>query len=202
MLKERSTYEIMRPEDVGFANTDLVLGKHSGRAALADRAKQLGFTLTGEQLQTVFTEFKKLADRKKEIYDGDIVSLIEMEILGATEQEWALVNYNVDINFGQTPKISLTLSRGDEEESVELSDGSGAIDAAFLAVEKITGIGLVCKEYSVRSTSLGHDAVGEVNLQAEYQGQTYRGRAATTDCVEASIIAILNAANRAIAANR
>ena len=202
MLKERSTYEIMRPEDVGFANTDLVLGKHSGRAALADRAKQLGFTLTGEQLQTVFTEFKKLADRKKEIYDGDIASLIEMEILGATEQEWALVNYNVDINFGQTPKISLTLSRGDEEKSVELSDGSGAIDAAFLAVEKITGIGLTCKEYSVRSTSLGHDAVGEVNLQAEYQGQTYRGRAATTDCVEASIIAILNAANRAIAANR
>ena len=202
MLKERSTYEIMRPEDVGFADTDLVLGKHSGRAALADRAKQLGFTLTGEQLQTVFTEFKKLADRKKEIYDGDIASLIEMEILGATEQEWALVNYNVDINFGQTPKISLTLSRGEEEKSVELSDGSGVIDAAFLAVEKITGISLTCKEYSVRSTSLGHDAVGEVNLQAEYQGQTYRGRSATTDCVESSIIAILNAANRAIAANR
>ena len=122
MLKERSTYEIMRPEDVGFADTDLVLGKHSGRAALADRAKQLGFTLTGEQLQTVFTEFKKLADRKKEIYDGDIASLIEMEILGATEQEWALVSYKVDINFGQAPKISLTLSRGDEEKSVELSD--------------------------------------------------------------------------------
>ena len=202
MLKERSTYEIMRPEDVGFADTDLVLGKHSGRAALADRAKQLGFTLTGEQLQTVFTEFKKLADRKKEIYDGDIASLIEMEILGAAEQEWALVSYKVDINFGQAPKISLTLSRGDEEKSVELSDGSGAIDAAFLAVEKITGISLTCKEYSVRSTSLGHDAVGEVNLQAEYQGQTYRGRAATTDCVESSIIAILNAANRAIAANR
>ena len=202
MLKERSTYEIMRPEDVGFADTDLVLGKHSGRAALADRAKQLGFTLTGEQLQTVFAEFKKLADRKKEIYDGDIASLIEMEILGATEQEWTLVNYNVDINFGQTPKISLTLTRGDEEKSVELSDGSGAIDAAFLAVEKITGVSLICKEYSVRSTSLGHDAVGEVNLQAEYQGQTYRGRAATTDCVESSIIAILNAANRAIAANR
>ena len=143
MLKERSTYEIMRPEDVGFADTDLVLGKHSGRAALADRAKQLGFTLTGEQLQTVFTEFKKLADRKKEIYDGDIASLIEMEILGATEQEWALVSYKVDINFGQAPKISLTLSRGDEEKSVELSDGSGAIDAVFLAVEKITGISSV-----------------------------------------------------------
>ena len=100
MLKERSTYEIMRPEDVGFADTDLVLGKHSGRAALADRAKTLGFTLTGEQVQSVFVEFKKLADRKKEIYDSDITALIEMEILGATdEQEWALVNYHLDINF-------------------------------------------------------------------------------------------------------
>ena len=153
-------------------------------------------------MQSVFAEFKKLADRKKEIYDGDIASLIEMEILGATENEWALESYNVDVNFGQTPKISLTLNRGDEKKSVELSDGSGAIDAAFLAVEKITGIGLTCTEYSIRSTSLGHDAVGEVNLQAEYNGKTYRGRAATTDCVEASIIAILNATNRAIAANR
>ena len=202
MLKERTTYEIMRPEDVGFADTDLVLGKHSGRAALADRAKKLGFTLSGEQLQSVFSEFKKLADRKKDIFDGDIASLIEVEILGATETEWSLVNYQVDVNFGQVPKISLTLCRGDEEKSVELSDGSGAIDAAFLAVEKITGIGLTCTEYSVRSTSLGHDAVGEVNLQAEYEGKTYRGRAATTDCVEASIIAILNATNRAIIANR
>ena len=203
MLKERSTYEIMRPEDVGFADTDLVLGKHSGRAALADRAKTLGFTLSGEQVQSVFVEFKKLADRKKEIYDSDITSLIEMEILGAIEEEeWALVSYHLDINFSQTPKISLTLQRGEEEKSAELSAGSGAIDAAFLAIEQITGIGLTCQEYSVRSTSLGHDAVGEVNLRAEYQGKTYRGRAATTDCVEASIIAILNATNRAIADNR
>jgi len=177
-------------------------GKHSGRAALADRAKQLGFTLSGEQLKSVFVEFKKLADRKKEIYDGDIASLIEMEILGSTEKEWALISYNIDINFGKTPKISLTLSRGEEEKSVELSDGSGAIDAAFLAVEQITGIALTCKEYSVRSASLGHDAVGEVNLQVEHEGKTYRGRAATTDCVEATIIAILNATNRAIVATR
>jgi 2-isopropylmalate synthase len=75
MLKERRTYEIMRPEDVGLSKTDLVLGKHSGRAALADRAKALGYHLTGEQLQSVFEEFKVLADKKKEIYDGDIAAL-------------------------------------------------------------------------------------------------------------------------------
>ena len=82
MLKERSTYEIMRPEDVGFAKTDLVLGKHSGRAALADRARALGFNITAEQLQQVFDKFKVLADKKKEIYDGDIVALIQQEISG------------------------------------------------------------------------------------------------------------------------
>ncbi len=77
MLKERSTYEIMRPEDVGLAKTDLVLGKHSGRAALADRARALGFTISAEQLQTVFERFKELADKKKDVYDGDIVALIQ-----------------------------------------------------------------------------------------------------------------------------
>lgn len=202
MLKERTTYEIMRPEDVGFANTDLVLGKHSGRAALADRAKQLGFTLTGEQLQNVFQEFKKLADRKKDIFDGDIASLIEMEILGQTEQEWELVGYQLSINFGGTPEIKLTLRHGDEEKSTELAAGSGAIDAAFLAVEEITGVSFTCQEYSVRSTSLGHDAVGEVNIEVECDGQSYRGRAASTDCVEASVIAILNVSNRVLAATR
>ena len=80
MLKEPTTYEIMRPEDVGFPSTELVLGKHSGRAALADRARDLGFHLTGEQLQTVFDEFKTLADKKKEIYDGDIAALIKKTI--------------------------------------------------------------------------------------------------------------------------
>ncbi len=89
MLKERTTYEIMRPEDVGLSKTDLVLGKHSGRAALADRARALGFQLTGEQLQAVFEQFKLLADKKKEIYDGDIVALIQDELHQVQEEMWA-----------------------------------------------------------------------------------------------------------------
>ncbi|MFK7768370.1 MAG: 2-isopropylmalate synthase [Mariniblastus sp.] len=202
MLKERTTYEIMRPEDVGFADTDLVLGKHSGRAALADRAKQLGFSLTGEQLQSVFSEFKKLADRKKEIFDGDISALIEHEILGTVEEEWSLVTFKVDLNYQQAPKINLTLRKGDEEQSVELAEGSGPVDAAFLAVKKITGVEMTCKEFQVRSTSLGYDAPGEITLEAESGGQVYRGRAVSTDCVEASIKAVLNATNRILVANR
>lgn len=202
MLKERTTYEIMRPEDVGFASTDLVLGKHSGRAALADRAKQLGFHLTGEQLQSVFEEFKKLADLKKEIFDGDISALIEHEILGTTEEEWSLVTFSVDLEYQQKPKISVTLCKGDQEETVELSDGTGPVDVAFLAVKQITGVDFVCKEFLLRSTSLGHDAPGEITIEVEHDGEVYRGRAVSMDCIEASIKAILNAVNRILVGNR
>jgi 2-isopropylmalate synthase len=202
MLKERTTYEIMRPEDVGFADTDLVLGKHSGRAALADRAKQMGFHLTGEQLQTVFEDFKELADRKKEVFEGDIRALIEQQILGIAEEEWSLVTFSLDLKYEHKPKISLTLSKGGAEETVELSDGTGPVDVAFLAVKQITGVDFTCKDYLVRSTSLGHDANGDITIQVEHEGETYRGRAVSMDCIEASIKAILNAVNRILAASQ
>ena len=156
MLKEPTTYEIMRPEDVGFPRTELVLGKHSGRAALADRARALGFHLTAAQLQTVFDEFKELADKKKEIYDGDIAALIKKTIHDAfVEDEWSLVSFQLTSGTGQKPRIRLTLRHGDQEFTEELSDGDGPVDAAFLATEKITGLTLVCKDFQVRSATLG-----------------------------------------------
>ncbi|HTN76670.1 MAG TPA: 2-isopropylmalate synthase, partial [Pirellulaceae bacterium] len=196
MLKERTTYEIMKPEDVGFQHTDLVLGKHSGRAALADRAKALGYKLTGEQLQSVFDEFKKLADKKKEVYDGDIVALIEVQLHGVQEEQWQLVSFSISSGTSSTPKVNLTLKRGTEEHSAELSDGDGPIDCAFLATEKITGYKLICKDYQVRSATLGHDALGEVTLEVDYNGQIIRGRGVSTDTVEATVMAILSAVNR------
>ena len=202
ILKERTTYEIMLPSDVGFASTDLVMGKHSGRAALADRAKTLGFNLTGEQLQSVFEDFKSLADRKKEIFDGDIVALVENEILGQVEPEWSLVSFDLDLKYQQPPRIALTLKKGDNEETTELSDGSGPVDAAFLAIKAITGVELVCKNYRVQSSSLGRDANGEINIQVLHGGETYRGRAVSMDCIEASIKAILNSVNRILAAEK
>ncbi|MCD0458491.1 2-isopropylmalate synthase [Roseiconus lacunae] len=197
MLKERSTYEIMSPEEVGFVKTDLVLGKHSGRAALADRAKTLGFHLEGEELQRVFEQFKVLADKKKEIYDGDIMALVQQEISGKSEgQAWSLVNYEVTSKTGQTPRVKLTLSDGNEEKSAEVAEGDGPIDAAFWAVEQITGIDLICKEFRVRSATLGRDAIGEVNLEVEHKGKLYRGVGVSTDSVESTILAMLNAINR------
>lgn len=196
MLKERTTYEIMRPEDVGFTKTDLVLGKHSGRAALADRAKGLGYRLTGEQLRVVFDEFKVLADKKKEIYDGDIRALIEKQLRDLPNEEWSLVSFLVTSGSDQRPSVKLTLRRGEAEYTEELSDGDGPIDAAFLATEKITGLKVRCKDYQVRSATLGRDALGEATLEVEHAGKSFRGRGVSTDTVEATVMAILDAINR------
>jgi len=196
MLKERSTYEIMSPADVGFSKTDLVLGKHSGRAALADRARVLGYSLSGEQLQQVFERFKDLADKKKELYDGDIVALVQQQISTTADPQWTLVDYEVTSSSGKTPHVRLTLRHGEQERTETAEQGDGPIDAAFWAVEKITGIELVCKDYQVRSATLGRDAIGEVNLEVEHKGRSYRGTGASTDTVESTILAILGAINR------
>lgn len=198
MLKERSTYEIMRPEDVGFTKTDLVLGKHSGRAALADRARSLGFNISAELLQRVFERFKELADKKKEVYDGDIAALIQQEIADGplAEAAWKLVSYDVSNGSGRAPKVRLTLSQNGRQSSTEVQQGDGPIDAAFWAVEELTGIKVVCKEFRLQSATLGRDAQGEVQLAIEHNGTSYRGTGVSTDSVEATIMAMLSAINR------
>jgi 2-isopropylmalate synthase len=195
MLKEPRTYEIMRPEDVGFAKTDLVLGKHSGRAALADRAKALGYHLTGEQLQIVFDQFKQLADKKKEIYDGDIAALCENQLLDIPES-WKLKSYSITCGTGVKPTVRLTLARGEQDVTEEMTAGDGPVDAIFLAIEKITGIQVRCRDFRVQAVTVGKDAQGEVNVEIEHNGQVYRGRGVSTDSVEASALAFLNAINR------
>ncbi len=199
MLKERTTYEIMCPEDVGFAKTDLVLGKHSGRAALADRAKALGFRLSGEQLQRVFGEFKNLADKKKEVYDGDIVALIDQQLHGVTDEFWKLASYEVISRSSDQPHVTITLQNNEQTFSKEVSSGDGPVDAAFRAVEQITDLNLVCKDYQVHSATFGRDAQGEASLEIEYEDRSYRGIGVSTDTIEATIKAILNAVNRIIA---
>ena len=195
MLKEPSTYEIMRPEDVGFVKTDLVLGKHSGRAALADRAKVLGYHLTGEQLQTVFEAFKQLADKKKEIYDGDIAALVEQQMTDI-EDAWKMVSYEIKASNGQTPTATLTLQKGEEQQTTEISAGDGPLDALFLAIEKLTGYSVLCRDFRVHSVTVGKDAQAEASVEAEYEGHVFRGRGVSTDSVEASALAFLSAINR------
>jgi len=197
MLKERTTYEIMRPEDVGFTTSDLVLGKHSGRAALASRAKALGFRLTGEQLNTVFDAFKRLADKKKEIYDADLAALVEEQIRGVADV-WSLESYQVTSGTNRVPHVVLKLRKGDEVKSAEMDCGDGPVDAIFLAIEELAETEVVCKDFRVHSVTVGKDAQGEVTVELEYQGNTYRGRGISTDSIEASAKAFLNAINRIV----
>jgi 2-isopropylmalate synthase len=198
MLKERTTYEIMRPEDVGFTQTDLVLGKHSGRAALSDRAKALGYHITNEQLQEVFDEFKKLADKKKEVYDADIAALIEKRMTVAGDQ-WQLVAYEVHATGKGEPTVSVTLKRGDDEQSRTVSGGDGPLDALFRTIEEITGTSVVVRDFRVHSVTRGKDAQGESTIEVEHNNRVYRGRGVSTDTVEAATLAFLNAINRAAA---
>lgn len=195
MLKEPRTYEIMRPEDVGWAKSDLVLGKHSGRAALADRAKAMGYHLTPEQLNAVFEQFKLLADKKKDIYDADLAALIEQQMHIIPDQ-WTLASYRLRSGTGQTPEVTLEVRRGQEVLRTTVAAGDGPIDAVFLAIEKLTGISVVCKDFRVHSVTVGKDAQGEVMVLVEHGNQTYRGRGVSTDSVEASALAFLNAINR------
>ncbi|MBX3425031.1 MAG: 2-isopropylmalate synthase [Pirellulales bacterium] len=195
MLKEPTTYEIMRPEDVGFTQTDLVLGKHSGRAALADRAKALGFHLSGDQLDQVFAEFKKLADKKKEVYDGDIAALIEQGNALVSDQ-WQLAAYEVQASSAGAPRATLTLTRGGESRTHSIAEGDGPLDALFHAIEEITGVSVVVRDFRVQSATRGKDAQGESIIEVEHNGQLVRGRGVSTDTVEAAVRAFLNAINR------
>ena len=193
MLKERSTYEIMRPEDVGLTRTELVLGKHSGRHALRDRVQDLGYHLDEDQLQRVFEKFKELADRKKEIYDADIEALAETEIHRGPTM-WTLENLQA-VSGGVT-MATVCLWRQDGQIFKDAAVGDGPVDAVFKTIERITGISVQLRDYHVQSVSVGEDALGEARVEIEHNGRLVRGQAVSTDIIEASAQAFLQAINR------
>ncbi|MDO5579862.1 MAG: 2-isopropylmalate synthase [Planctomycetia bacterium] len=203
ILKERTTYEIMSPESVGFTKTDLVLGKHSGRAALADRAHQLGYVLSPEQLDAVFVEFKKLTDRKKEVYDADIHALIDQQNRGPKDEikdnKWKFVSYSLTCSSEGSPKLTLALTHRGEVVGVESEEGDGPIHAAFWAIRKASDLPLIMKEFKIEAITGGPDAQGVVivHLQDERNPEkVFRGQGVSTDIIEAGMIAMVNALNR------
>jgi 2-isopropylmalate synthase len=202
MLKERSTYEIMRPEDVGVPRTDLVLGKHSGRHALRERLTEIGYSLSESQLETLFHDFKALADKKKEVYDEDLVVLLEQHLEDAPGH-WQLVSLYTTAGLSVLPTATIAIRRPDGEVVQDAAIGDGPVDAIFKAVERVTGVHANLREFVVRSVTQGKDAQGEVTLELEVESgdRTFRGRAASTDIIEASAQAYLNAVN-AIAASK
>lgn len=201
MLKNPTTYEIMRPEDVGFQKSDLVLGKHSGRAALADRAKFLGYALNVQQLDTLFEEFKVLADRKKQLFDADLRAIIEQRIqvqgLAAREkQEWSFLGYDLICRNDKSPVMTVFLQCGSCKSEQTVEEGDGPIDGLFLAIKQGTGIDMTLKEYNVQSVSTGEDAQGEVSVLIESNGSVFRGLGVSTDIIGGTGDALMSAINR------
>jgi len=203
MLKERSTYEIMTPESVGVPRTDLVLGKHSGRHALRERVEELGFHLNEEQLIAVFEDFKELADKKKEVYDEDLAVLIERRLGDDQPKLWELLSVHTTAGTRLLPTATVAIRRPDGEVVQDAAIGTGPVDAIFKAVERVTGVHANLCDFTIRSVTRGKDAQGEVSLELEVESdaQAHHGRAASTDIIEASALAYINAVN-AIATRR
>lgn len=197
LLKNASTYEIIRPTDVGWEKTRLVLGKHSGRHAFAKRIEELGFCLDKEKLQLAFEEFKELADIKKEIYDDDLVSLVQGQISEEGNIRYHLQKIITNMETGVPPQASVEL-RDDKSGKIlkGSSSGDGPIDSICQAIDKITGIPCKLLDYSVVSKTVGTDAMGEVSVQIESGDLKVWGKAAGTNVVEASAYAYLNAVNK------
>jgi 2-isopropylmalate synthase len=197
MLQERTTYEIMRPEDVGYTGTNLVLGKHSGRHAFRDRLTSLGFKLDEAAFEQVFKDFTALADKKKDIYDADIVALIDRQ-QPEPEDDWKLVSLHTSAGTGSIPTATISLSReGEAAARIDAATGDGPIDAAFNALERITGLTAKLQNFQVRSLTMGKEAQGEVLVEISIDGVIHHGKGVSTDIIEASALAYLKALNRA-----
>ena len=197
MLTHRETYEIMRPEDVGFVSTALVLGKHSGRHALKERLAALGYPLDDRQVDAVFADFKLLADKKKDIYDADIEALVvHGQILGVEPRAWEIECLSTTSGTGTLPCASVSLIGADGKRHQAVSAGDGPVDAVFKAFDKVTGIRARLRDYQIASVTVGEDAQGEVSLEVEHATGIYRGRAISTDIIEGSARAYLDVINR------
>jgi 2-isopropylmalate synthase len=195
MLQERSTYEIMRPEDVGLTGTSLVLGKHSGRHAFRDRIVGLGYTLDDAALDQVFNDFIALADKKKDVYDVDIAALIENRISDQHDR-WKLIRFNVFGGTGSISTATVEMQAADEPKQSDAATGDGPVDALFRALERITGITAQLHDYQVRSVSSGKDAQGEVHVELRQGNRSFHGKGVSTDILEASVQAYLKALNK------
>jgi 2-isopropylmalate synthase len=198
VLMERTTYEIMNPEDIGLTGSTIVLGKHSGRHAFVDALGKLGFTLEDAALQRSFARFKELADRKSQITDKDLEALATEEVGESSAPEawgfdWLAVAGGTDL----APKATVRLSRGGEMHEASAT-GDGMIDAACNAVAEAAGVTASLLSFQVAAVEPGSDAVGEVSVSVEVDGQRVTARGVSTDVVEASARAFLHAVNKVV----
>jgi 2-isopropylmalate synthase len=199
VLKSRTTYEIMNPEDVGVEESALLLTARSGRNGVASRLKHLGHTVVGEKLEILFAKFKALADKKKYVFDDDLLALVEEEGREKAEDVFHMDYLNTTSGTGIVPTATLRLKKKDKVFQ-EAACGDGPVDAVYRAMDKIAGVVPELQDYQLRSVSSGTDAQGEVVVRVEHKGLVVTGKGTSTDIVEASAKAYLNALNKILTA--
>ncbi|MEE8110325.1 MAG: 2-isopropylmalate synthase [bacterium] len=197
VIQQALTYEIMTPESVGRHDSTLVLGKHSGRHGIRKRYQDLGYTLTDEQLAEVYPRFLKVADKKKEVFDEDLIAILDDELRTHTER-FRLEYLHVTTGTQTVPTATVKLRDG-ERLLMETGNGDGPVDAVFNAVAKITQVPVSISDYSVQSVTRGKEALGEAFVKLDVGGRVITGKGASTDIIEASAKAYLNALNKHLA---
>lgn len=198
VLKEKTTYEIISPELVGYQPESMVMGKHSGRHAFKVRLEQLGFSVSDEEVKKLFVTFKDLADRKKEMTDEDLVALVLEEKLANEEQFYDLQSIQVQYGTDQVSTATVTLTGVDNEKIQEASPGRGSVEALYNTIERCIDSTVNLLDYRIQSVGKGRDALAQVYVKLRYDDVETSGRGLSQDVLEASAKAYLNAVNRVI----
>lgn len=194
VLSNRETYEIMKPETIGRSSETLIMGRHSGKHALQDKLNQYNIKLTKQQFEDVFSRFTVIADKKKEVYDEDLFSIVGT-ILGGVAKGYKLLYFHTYTGNSLIPSATVKIE-SESGEKVTSAAGDGPVDAVFNAIDQSVGVSGKLKEYIIHAIGSGKDAQGQVKLEVEIEGDTFSGKASSTDIIEASALAYLNAVNR------
>jgi 2-isopropylmalate synthase len=197
VLKNRDNYEIMQPEDVGAGATQIILTARSGRHAVRHRMEALGYTVTPEELERLHVRFLALADAKKQVFDDDLHALMADE-RGSTTETCHLEGFGISSGTGITPSATVRMRNGGGQVE-QTATGDGPVDACFNAVDAITGIPVKLVEYRLNAATAEKTALGEAQITLEHDGRTASGYSASTDVIEASLRAYVNAVNRLLA---
>jgi 2-isopropylmalate synthase len=197
MLKEKTTYEIMSPETIGLKESKLVLGKHSGRHAFREKLIDMGYELDEESINAAFAKFKDLADRKKNVSDEDIRAMLEEKLVD-TPELYTLDTIEVSYGNKSVPGAKVRIRTAEGEIREQHAQGNGSVDAIYNAIDLTTGETVELEDYSIKSVTHGKDALGEVHVVLKQNDVSAQGRGLSTDILEASARAYIDALNRLI----
>ncbi len=200
VLKERTTFEIMEAQSVGWPSNSIVLGKLSGRSGLRSRLEEMGYVLTQDELNEVFTDFKNLADRKREVTDADLDSLMSTRRRREYEPSiYELERVQVSCGNHEIPTATVTLKDPDGSVVTDAATGTGPVDSVYKAINRIVGVPNTLTEFTVNAVTEGIDALGRVTIRIEKNGVIYVGRGSDVDIIVASAKAYMSALNRLLA---